>query len=55
MTVLTRPEAIQMRRLIKVLKAKKDLTLVVVVTAQHRQMVDAMVLEKDFFKYTESY
>ena len=49
MTVFgTRPEAIKMAPLVKVLEQREEIESVVCVTAQHRQMLDQVM---DIFNY----
>lgn len=53
MTVFgTRPEAIKMAPLVKVLEAREEIESIVCITAQHRQMLDQVM---DIFKVTADY
>ena len=48
----TRPEAIKMAPLVKELEKRKEIEIIVVVTAQHRQMLDSVL---DTFKIKPNY
>ena len=48
----TRPEAIKMAPLVKALEKEKDFQSIVVVTAQHREMLDQVL---DLFQITPQY